>query len=112
MLALEAHTTVAALDLEVGLDVSAGTPLALAGPSGAGKTTVLRIAAGLLRPRSGRVACGEDVWLDTTRRIDEPPERRRCGLVFQDHALFPHLSAWRNVAYAGCERRRAIDLLG
>src|SRR3954449_1409024 len=99
MLALEAHTTVGALDLEVGLDVSAETPLALAGPSGAGKTSVLRIAAGLLRPRAGRVACDGEAWLDTARGVDTPPERRRCGYVFQDYALFPHLSAWRNVAY-------------
>ena len=55
--------------------------------------------AGLSRPPAGHVECGE-TWLDTARGIDLPPERRRCGYVFQEYALFPHLSAWRNVAYA------------
>src|SRR5205085_11519459 len=93
----------------VGFEVAAGAPLALAGPSGAGKTTVLRVIAGLSRPRAGRVECN-DVWLDTARGVDVPPERRGCGLVFQDQALFPHLSAWRNVAYAS-DRDRALELL-
>src|SRR6266480_6607041 len=93
----------------VGFEVAAGAPLALAGPSGAGKTTILRIIAGLSRPRAGRVEC-DDVWLDTERGVDVPPERRGCGLVFQDQALFPHLSAWRNVAYAS-DRDRAFRLL-
>jgi len=91
------------------LEVPPAVPLALAGPSGAGKTTLLRVVAGLARPGTGHVECGE-TWLDTERGIDVPPERRRCGLVFQDHALFPHLSAWRNVAYAA-DRERALELL-
>src|SRR3989440_569924 len=93
----------------VAFEVAAGAPLALAGPSGAGKTTVLRGIAGLSRPSAGRVEC-DDVWLDTARGVDVPPERRGCGLVFQDQALFPHLSAWRNVAYAS-DRDRAFELL-
>ena len=81
------------------LEVRAGECLALAGPSGAGKTSVLRVAAGLLRPERGRVECDGETWLDTERGIDVPPERRRCGYVFQEYALFPHLNAWQNVAY-------------
>src|SRR5213592_4279058 len=95
---------------DVALDVPPSAPLALAGPSGAGKTTLVRIVAGLARPAAGRVECGE-TWLDTERGIDLPPERRGCGLVFQELALFPHLSAWRNVAY-GADRERALELLG
>jgi molybdate transport system ATP-binding protein len=103
--------------VDVALEVAAGECLALAGPSGAGKSSVLRIVAGLVAPRSGRVACGERVWLDRERGIDLPPEARRCGYVFQDYALFPHLSAWQNVAYGlrGGRRRerreRAHELL-
>ena len=76
-----------------------GACLALVGPSGAGKSTVLRAIAGLHRPDAGRVTLGDEVWLDVDAGIDLPPERRSCGFVFQEYALFPHLSAWRNVAF-------------
>ncbi len=99
MLAIEARARLGALELDVELRVAAGECLALAGPSGAGKTSVLRVAAGLLRPDRGRVTCGERTWLDTSAGGELPPERRRCGYVFQDYALFPYLRAWENVAY-------------
>ena len=96
-----------AFDLELSLEVE-GT-VALVGPSGAGKTSTLRVVAGLARPRSGRVALGDEVWLDTTLRVDRRPEERRVGLVFQEYALFPHLTVRANVAYAG--RGRVDELL-
>lgn len=117
MLRVEARTRLGALDLDVALEVAAGECLAVAGPSGAGKTSVLRVAAGLLRPEHGRVEAGGETWLDTQRGIDVPPERRRCGYLFQEYALFPHLTAWQNVAYPlkGVPRRerreRAVALL-
>jgi molybdate transport system ATP-binding protein len=103
-------------ELSLDLAVEPGERLALTGPSGAGKTTLLRIAAGLLRPAVGRVAIGEDVWLDTAAGREVPAERRRCGVVFQDYALFPTLSAWRNVAFGmngprRGRRHRAEELL-
>jgi molybdate transport system ATP-binding protein len=105
------------LELEVALDVATGTSLAVAGPSGAGKTTVLRYIAGTAAPARGSVSCGGELWLDTERSLFLRPEQRRCGLLFQDYALFPHLSAWRNVAYGlrGMSRARrkarALELL-
>jgi molybdate transport system ATP-binding protein len=114
VLRAELRTAVGALALDVDLRVEPGETLALAGPSGAGKTSVLRAIAGLLRPARGRVTCGEDVWLDTAARVDLPPERRACGYLFQEYALFPHLSAWRNVAYGlprERRRERAHELL-
>jgi molybdate transport system ATP-binding protein len=99
VLRVEARTRLGELELDVALEVRAGECLALAGPSGAGKTSVLRVASGLLRPESGRVECDGETWLDTERGIDVPPEARRCGYVFQEYALFPHLTAWQNVAY-------------
>jgi ABC-type sulfate/molybdate transport systems ATPase subunit len=115
-LELEAALPLREFALEVSLAIAPGERLGLLGHSGAGKTSVLRIVAGLLSPRRGRVSLGEQVWLDTAAGIDLPPERRRCGLLFQDYALFPRMSAWRNVAYAlpapASERReRALELL-
>jgi molybdate transport system ATP-binding protein len=83
--------------------------LALVGPSGAGKSSVLRAIAGLLRPQQGRIALGDQVWIDTEAGVDLPPERRSVGLVFQEYALFPHLDVRRNVAFGG--RRRVGELL-
>jgi molybdate transport system ATP-binding protein len=97
-----------AFALDVELSVGAQT-LALVGPSGAGKTSVLRVIAGLLRPTSGSVVVGGETWLDTTGKIDLGPERRRVGLVFQEYALFPHLTVRGNVAFAG--RARVSELL-
>lgn len=117
MLRVEAATRLGELSLAVELEVAAGSCLALAGPSGAGKTSVLRVAAGLLRPQRGRVSCADHVWLDTERGVDVTPERRRCGYVFQDYALFGHLRVWQNVAYPlrgldrGERRSRALALL-
>jgi molybdate transport system ATP-binding protein len=114
VLRVEARTRLGALDLDLTVAVTPGECLAVAGPSGAGKTSLLRVAAGLLRPEHGLVEAGDETWLDTRRGVDLPPERRRCGYLFQEYALFPHLSAWQNVAYPlrGSDRReRAAALL-
>jgi molybdenum ABC transporter ATP-binding protein len=117
VLRAELRATLGKLELDVSLEVSTGECLALAGPSGAGKTSILRMLAGTHRPTGGTIRFGEDIWFDGERRIFEPPERRRCGYVPQDHALFPHLPAWRNVAYGlrsaprGERRARALELL-
>jgi molybdate transport system ATP-binding protein len=117
VLALEARHRLGELRLELALEVPAGRCLAVAGPSGAGKTSALRIVAGLLAPSWGRVQCGGELWLDTAAGVRLAPERRRCGYVFQDHALFGHLRVWQNVAYplsgihGAQRRRRAAELL-
>ena len=118
MLSAELTHTVGALELALKFDVPAGRCLALAGPSGAGKTTLLRLLAGTRTPKRGRISVNGRTWLDTDAGTFLPAERRRCGYVYQDYALFPHLSAWRNVAYGlhrlpRRERRhRALELLG
>jgi molybdate transport system ATP-binding protein len=101
------RTRLGALELDIELAIAPGECMALAGPSGAGKSSVLRAIAGLLQPSDGRVTCAGGVWLDTARRVSLPPEARRCGYLFQEYALFGHLSAWRNVAYALHELPRA-----
>jgi molybdate transport system ATP-binding protein len=102
-LALDITLALRTLRVDLALEVGRET-VALVGPSGAGKTTVLRTIAGLARPDRGRIVLGETVWLDTERRIDRPPEERSVGYVFQDYALFPHLSVRKNVAFGGVER--------
>ena len=93
------------LELTLAVD---GDAVALAGPSGAGKTSILRAIAGLFRPDRGRVALGGDTWLDTDRGIDLRPEERSVGYVFQDYALFPHLTIAQNVGFGGRERVGAL----
>ena len=101
MAALDLDFSLPLRDFELSLALEVEGTVALVGPSGAGKTSVLRVVAGLARAR-GRVALGDDIWLD--ENIDRPPEERHVGLVFQDYALFPHLSVRGNVAYAGRDR--------
>jgi molybdate transport system ATP-binding protein len=88
------------IPLSAELNCAPGELVALVGPSGSGKTTILRAIAGLNRPQEGFIACRGETWFDTGRNICRSPQRRRVGLVFQDYALFPHLSAARNVAAA------------
>jgi len=95
------------IPLDVAFTCAPGEVLGLVGPSGAGKTTVLRAIAGLYRTRAGRVGVDGAVWFDSETGVYLPPHRRRVGLVFQEHALFPHLSAAANVAVALSDHPRA-----
>jgi molybdate transport system ATP-binding protein len=106
MAALDLDFTLPLRDFELRLALEVEHTVALVGPSGAGKTSALHVVAGLARG-SGRVALGDEVWLG--EGVDLRPEERRVGLVFQDYALFPHLTVRSNVAYAG--RERADELL-
>lgn len=96
---------------------AAGELTALVGPSGAGKTSMLRVLAGLMRPAHGRVQVGNEVWCDTTAGIFCPAQDRHVGLVFQHYALMPHLDAVDNVALSllhlprATRRARARDWL-
>jgi molybdate transport system ATP-binding protein len=71
----------------------------LFGPSGAGKTTILRSLAGLERPTTGRISFGAEAWFNAQAGVMIPPQKRSIGYVFQDYALFPHLTVNQNVAY-------------
>lgn len=85
--------------LSLSLTVGPAQTLALLGPSGSGKTTLLRLVAGLEAPEAGQV------WLGETHLTPLPPEARGVGLVFQDYALFPHLSVYENIAFGLREAR-------
>jgi molybdate transport system ATP-binding protein len=95
-------------ELRAELNLGAET-VAIVGPSGAGKTSLLRSVAGLERQCSGRIALGDERWLDSEKRIQLAPERRRVGYLPQDYGLFPHLTVAANVRFAA--RRDRPDLL-
>ena len=71
----------------------------LTGPSGSGKTSTLQLIAGILTPDEGRIEVGGRTYFDSARRIDLPIRQRSVGFVFQDYALFPHLTVEQNIAY-------------
>jgi molybdate transport system ATP-binding protein len=99
------------LRLQLRAELDAGGFLTLFGPSGAGKTTVLRMLAGLVRPDDGRIAMNGECWFDADARIDLPPQRRPVGFVFQDYALFPNMTVEGNVSYAAPGDRTWVDEL-
>lgn len=101
------------IDIDIGLTLRSGQQrftlqarfesqadrIVLFGPSGAGKTLTIQALAGLQRPDHGHIRLGDHVLFDKQRGIDVPTRDRRIGYVFQDHALFPHLSVARNIAF-------------
>ena len=106
----------APIPLDVAFRVEPGAVLALVGPSGSGKSTLLRTIAGLWTPQTARVVVEGAAWLDTATRVNLPPHRRRVGLVFQNYALFPHMTAAQNVMAAmdradPVEAARILDLV-
>ncbi len=96
-------------NVSVTLAAPSGAISVIVGPSGSGKTTLLRLLAGLLRPDKGFIRVEGVPWYDQGKGIHLPPQQRRVGMVFQDYALFPHMSALENVAFArrDLEDRRA-----
>jgi len=105
-LRLEARQS-APMPLDAAFECRAGETVALFGPSGGGKTTLLRTIAGLYRPAEARVVLGREIWTDTARAVWVPPHQRACSLMFQDYALFPHMSVRQNIAAAMVGRSRA-----
>jgi molybdate transport system ATP-binding protein len=95
------------IPLDIAFECRVGEVLALVGPSGSGKTTILRAIAGLFQPASGFVSINAERWFDSARNIHLPPHRRRVGLVFQNYALFPHMSALQNIVAALGHRPKA-----
>jgi molybdate transport system ATP-binding protein len=100
-----------AFELRVSLSVPAGNVLAVIGPSGSGKSTLLRILAGLDSPDAGCIVLNGASLLDTQAKLSLPPQRRRIALVFQDYALFPHMTLEENLLYAAGDKRAAVELL-
>ena len=104
--------------LALDLNIAKGEFIALFGRSGAGKTTFLRILAGLTQPQEGYIEVGGEVWYDSRKKINLRVQQRRTGFVFQESSLFPHMTVRENLEYA-CDDDNAagsirewIDILG
>lgn len=95
------------------LTINDGEFLTLFGPSGAGKTTLMRMIAGLETPNSGIIEVDSEVWFDSAKKINLPPQKRSIGFVFQDYALFPTMSVRENLLFAAdnSEQRNNVDEL-
>lgn len=88
------------IHLNVSFEVKTGELVAIMGPSGAGKTSILKMIAGLLLPDQGQVKVKNQVWFNSSSRINLKPQSRSIGYVFQDYALFPNMSVRKNLEYA------------
>jgi len=99
-MSLEVHIEKRLASCSLEVDFKAGArPLAILGPSGAGKTMTLRCIAGLVRPDRGRVVLNDRVLFDSAKNINIPSRERRIGLLFQNYALFPHMNVAENIAF-------------
>jgi molybdate transport system ATP-binding protein len=110
LLALDLALTLDDFDLSVAVDIPLDGVTALFGPSGSGKSSLLRVIAGFELPERGVVRCADDVWVDTDESIFVPPHRRPVGYMFQDARLFTHLDVKGNLAYAQKRARRAANI--
>ena len=86
--------------LKISAQFQSGSITKISGPSGAGKTTFLKIIAGLIDPEKGRIKVDDITWLDTTSKISLSPQKRRVGFVFQNYALFPNMTVRQHLEYA------------
>ncbi len=98
-------------DIDISFSCPDGQLLALVGPSGAGKTTIVRTIAGLERPDKGMISYNGNIWADPSRGIFLPPQKRELGYVFQEYTLFPHLTVEQNIGFATQDPADVTQLL-
>jgi molybdate transport system ATP-binding protein len=97
-------------DLDITFSCPADEMLVLIGPSGGGKTTIIRMLAGLETSDEGNIVFNNQVWFDSARHINVPTRKRGIGYVFQDYTLFPHLNLYKNAAFAAVDKKEIPSL--
>ncbi|MDH5610215.1 MAG: ATP-binding cassette domain-containing protein [Cyclobacteriaceae bacterium] len=100
MITFDLQKNLGDFELNVRFELGEGDFLTLHGPSGAGKTSILRMMAGLLKPGHGFIEVGNECWYDSAKSIWKKPQERSVGMVFQDYALFPTMTVRENLAFA------------
>ncbi len=88
------------IQLQADIRLAAGETMAIYGDSGVGKTSLLRMVAGLMKPDKGHIRAEDTTWYDHVKKINRTPEKRKVGFVFQDYALFPNMTLRENIAFA------------
>jgi molybdate transport system ATP-binding protein len=104
------HDALGDMPLGLNFDVQQGERIALYGPSGAGKTSTLRMLAGLMEPDSGFIEVNGIVWYDSKTKIKLKPGKRNIGFVFQDFALFPNMTVVENLRFAKGDKKNALSV--
>jgi molybdate transport system ATP-binding protein len=94
------HTADGEMHLQIKVQIESGKFVSLYGSSGAGKTSVLRMLAGFMKPDNGCIKMNDVVWFDASKRINMQPQQRSIGFVFQDYALFPNMNVRENIMFA------------
>ena len=94
------HTAEGNMQLQVNAEIESGKFVSLYGASGAGKTSILRMLAGFMKPDNGFITVNNAVWFDATKKSHLEPQQRKIGFVFQDYALFPNMNVRENISFA------------
>jgi molybdate transport system ATP-binding protein len=88
------------LNLSVSISIARGELITLYGPTGSGKSSLLRMLAGLMKPHDGSIKIGDEIWFDQQNKINLKPQHRNIGMVFQEYSLFPNMTVRENLEYA------------
>lgn len=102
------HAAEGEMQLRLDLRIEKGQLVTLYGPSGSGKTSTLRILSGLMKPEQGKITVDGKVWFDSDKKVDLKPQKRNIGYVFQDYALFPHMTVLQNLEFAQNSGKNSI----